>query len=272
VVSSLDCREIPVMVDNSQLQMLFDAIIINAIEAVADQCIIEISCSEQELAEEFIRSHPGSEYGSYVCFSVKDNGCGMNEETLKRIFEPFYSTKFAGRGLGMAAVYGIVKNHGGYISVDSKLDKGTLVEVYLPLLSLQESTVIAKTAEPAAKLTVLLIEDEEMLHTVEKRLLETLGYNVLIAKNGREALQLAKDYQKSVDLVLMDIHLPDITADILYLKLMEACPTMKIILCSGSAMEWTAQKALNAGAEGFFEKPFSLQKLNDALSKVINMC
>jgi len=194
----------------------------------------------------------------------------MDEETLGKIFEPFYSTKFAGRGLGMAAVYGIVKNNGGYISVDSKPGKGTLVEVYLPLF-LPGPAAIAKTAEPAEKLTILLIEDEETLHVVEKRLLETLGYDVLTVKNGREALHLLKDYHGTIDLVMMDVHLPDITADILYLKLIEARPVMKVLICSGSALEWTAQKALNAGAEGFIEKPFSLQKLNEALLKVIHM-
>ncbi len=270
VVSNLDCRESLIMTDSNQLRMLFNAITTNAIEAVTDQGRIEISCSEQKLTEEFIRSHPGSEYGSYVCFSVKDNGCGMDEETLGKIFEPFYSTKFAGRGLGMAAVYGIVKNNGGYISVDSKPGKGTLVEVYLPLF-LPGPAAIAKTAEPAEKLTILLIEDEETLHVVEKRLLETLGYDVLTVKNGREALHLLKDYHGTIDLVMMDVHLPDITADILYLKLIEARPVMKVLICSGSALEWTAQKALNAGAEGFIEKPFSLQKLNEALLKVIHM-
>ena len=264
VLSNLDCRESSVMADRSQLQMLFNAIFTNAIEAMSGQGKLEISCSNQELTRQFIGDHPGSEYGSFVCFSVKDNGCGMDEKTLERIYEPFYSTKFAGRGLGMAAAYGIVKNHGGYISIDSKTGQGTMVEVYLPLFP-PKTTAIAKTHELTATITILLIEDDEMLQDLEKRRLEALGYNVLSAHNGRQALQLAKKFQGTVDLALMDVHLPDIPADILYLQLMEICPAMKVLLCSGSALDWSAQKALNAGANGFIEKPFPMHKLREAL-------
>ena len=172
VVCNLDCRESLVMADSSQLQMLFDAIISNAVEAMNGQGRIEIYCSNQELTKQFLGDHPGSGYGPYVCFSVKDNGCGMNGKTLERIYEPFYSTKFAGRGLGMAAAYGIVKNHDGYISVDSKPGEGTLVKVYLPSL-LPKAAATAKTPG-MEKITILQIEDDEMLQGLEKEI-ESVG-------------------------------------------------------------------------------------------------
>ena len=267
VVSNLDCKESQIMADSGQLQMVFNAIITNAFEAIEDRGWIEISCKKQKLDKEFICSHPGSEYASYSCFSVRDNGCGMGEETLKRIFEPFYSTKFAGRGLGMAAVYGIVKNHDGYIVVESEPGNGTSVRVLLPL---EVSSDIAEISETAAKKTILLIEDEEMLRDVEKKILEALGYHVLLACNGKESLRLVKDYSDTIDMALMDVHLPDISADILYMKLIEVCPTMKVLLCSGSALEWTAQKALNAGAEGFIQKPFSKNAFAYAVRKALD--
>ncbi len=268
IVTNLSCNQDQIMADSSQLQMVFNAILTNAIEAIGgDRGWVEISCHNQELSEHFISTHPGSEYGSYVCFTIRDNGCGMGDETLKRIFEPFYSTKFAGRGLGMAAAYGIVKNHGGYITIESEPGSGTAVQVYLPL-EVPESSEIYKIAP---KKTVLLIEDEEILQDVEKSLLEALGYHVLVSGNGKDALRMVEDYNLTIDIALIDVHLPDITVDMLYLKLIKLRPAMKVFLCSGSALEWTSQKALNAGAEGFMQKPFSLQKLKEMLAKAGNM-
>ena len=97
-----------------------------------------------------------------------------------------------------------------------------------------------------------------------------LGYHVLLVKNGKEALRMAQDCNDTIDIAMMDVHLPDISADILYMKLIEARPAMKVLLCSGSALEWTAQKALNAGAEGFIQKPFSLNELKVKLAQAIN--
>ena len=267
IVSHLDCAKDRIMADNGQLEMVLNAIITNAVEAIDTRGKIEVSCYNLELTEQFISNQPGSENGSYVCFSVKDNGCGMSEEIRERIFEPFYSTKFAGRGLGMAAVYGIVKNHDGYIIVDSEPGSGTSVMVYLPLVVSE----VTANPETAAKKTVLLVEDEAMLYTVEKKLLERLGYHVLLAVNGKQSLQMVKDYNGTIDVALVDVHLPDITADILYMKLIELCPAIKVLLCSGSALEWTAQKALNAGAEGLLQKPFSLQELKETIAKALNM-
>lgn len=269
IISRMDCKEDLVVADRDQLMMACEAILTNAVEAMGGSGRIEISCNDLELTEEFIQNNPGSEYGSYITFRAKDNGPGMDEETLKRIFEPFYSTKFAGRGLGMAAVYGIVKNHGGYITVDSKPGAGTTVTIYLP-------SAIPATAElspgSAPAVTILLVEDEETVLEVEKRMLEVLGYHVLSAGNGKEALQVMKDHRGSIDAAIVDVHLPDITVDILYAKLIETCPTMKVLLCSGSSLEWTAQKALNAGAQGFIEKPFSMEELKEAFTKAINRC
>ncbi len=264
---NLHCRESLIVVDSGQLQMVLDSIVKNAVEAIEGQGRVEILCEKRQLREDFACKLSSIVDEDYACITVKDNGCGMDRDTLEKIFEPFYTTKFAGRGLGMAAVYGIVKNHGGYIVVDSKPGTGTSVELYLPL----KTQKISKNPEATAKATILLVEDEEVLQSVEKRLLEKLGYSVLLAGNGRQALQLAEKYEKTIDIALVDIYLPDINGDILSANLMKLCPALKIILCSATVPGWLTEKALAGGAQGFIKKPFALTELQEVLLKTINM-
>ena len=214
--------------------MVLSAAITNSVEAIENKGIIKVSVRQSKIDEQFIKKHPDAETGSYICLCVQDNGCGMDQETLERIFEPFFTTKFQGRGLGMASVYGIVKNHNGYITVDSEPGSGTKVQIFFPLLKeIVEEEPVELSAPEKGSGTIFLIEDEELVIEIGIKLLEHLGYRTLSAKNGEEALHIAKTFDGTIDLTLLDMGLPDIPGEVLYFHLKEALPDLKVIVCSG---------------------------------------
>ena len=161
--------------------MVLSAILANSSEAIEKGGCIQITCRNETVKEEKARDFPGLKHGAYVNLTIEDNGEGMDEETRSRVFEPFFTTKFQGRGLGMAAAYGIVKNHNGWISVESQLGKGTIVQFYFPAVLGAEAKRMKtpKIEQHKGSGTILLIEDEEMVMGVSRLLLERLGYRVL---------------------------------------------------------------------------------------------
>jgi len=210
----------------------------------------------------------------YVCLTIEDDGEGMDEETKDGIFEPFFTTKFQGRGMGMAAVYGIIKSHDGWIYVDSELGKGTVVRIYFPAVEAKEEikkeAVLRPTVEWAmGEGTILVIEDEEPLVGLFREILEILGYRALLARTGKEAVELAKTFDGQIDLALLDIKLPDMDGGRVYPLIMEARPDMKVIVCSGYSIYGPAQDILDAGAEGFIQKPFSIAPFAEKLKDVL---
>jgi PAS domain S-box-containing protein len=259
--------------DLMQMQMVLSALIANANEAMEGPGRIRIAAVDIDPDQDFLTRH-GLRPGHYVCLSVEDTGKGMDEETRKRIFDPFFTTHFLGRGLGMAAVYGIVKNHGGAIEVASALGKGTTVRIFLPAVQAEGSAPRAtggrkSGVEPDGKGTILVIEDEEMIMDLARALLERLGYRVVEAVTGKEALRMAKMFNGRIDLALLDIKLPDMSGGELYPLIMEARPDLKVVVCSGYAIDGPAQEILDAGADGFIQKPLSIQDLADKISELI---
>ena len=264
------CGTNQIEADSTQLQMVLSVVITNSVEAIEDKGIIKVSVRQSKIDEPFIEKHPGAEAGSYICLCVKDNGCGMEEETLEKIFEPFFTTKFQGRGLGMASVYGIVKNHNGYITVDSEPGGGTKVQIFFPLLKvIVEEEPVELSAPEKGSWTIFLIEDEEFVMEVGIKLLEHLGYRTLSAKNGEEALHIVKTFDGTIDLTLLDMGLPDIPGEVLYFHLKEARPDLEVIVCSGYTVDGPAQKVIDAGALDFIQKPYSLSSLSQVLSKYL---
>ncbi|MBT3260203.1 MAG: response regulator, partial [Deltaproteobacteria bacterium] len=229
----------------------------------------------KDVDEDFAKENPGLKPGRYVCLAVEDNGMGMDEETRNGIFEPFFTTKFQGRGMGMAAVYGIVKNHDGWISVDSEPGKGTVVRIYLPAISVESKEQGAKAAtqpdvEPATgEGTVLMIEDQDVVIEVTQVMLEKLGYRVMVAKTGKDAIHIAETFDGQIDLALLDIKLPDIDGRNLYPLIMEARSNLKVIVFSGYSIDGPAREILDAGAQGFIQKPFSIATLSEKLKEVL---
>lgn len=268
--TELTAEETPVEVDTSQMQMVLSAILANASEAIEGQGKIRIECTDVQIAPDGIPGTFPLSPGSYVCLTVQDNGRGMDEETRERIFEPFFTTKFQGRGMGMPAVYGVVRNHGGWISVDSVPGEGTTVRIYLPAAKgpepLQKKAATEKTKHAGV---ILLIEDEPMVMQVNRALLESLGYRVLAAETGDQALQTVRSEKGLLDLAILDVVLPDMEARELYSLLMEARPLLKVLVCSGYSIHGPVQEILDLGAQGFIQKPFTLKQLSAELERVM---
>ena len=264
-------KNIPhVKVDSAQMQMVLSAILANADEAAKGEGRIKITTRSVKVDSEFVKNHRDFYPGQYVTLTIEDHGKGMDGETLSRLFDPFFTTKFQGRGLGMAAVYGIIRNHHGLIFVDSKLGSGTLVRIYLPAVEEMPTELKAPSAEPGKwPGNILLIEDDAMVLEITQTLLERLGYQVIVAATGNDAIHLARTFNRDIDLALLDIKLPDMEGGTLYPLLMEARPDLKVIVCSGYSMDGPAKEILNAGAQEFMQKPFSLATLRSKLDKVL---
>ena len=255
--------------DNAQMQMVLSAILANSNEAIEDVGLIRIVAENKDVDEDFSKQHPGLKLGPYVCLTIEDDGKGMDEETRMGIFEPFFTTKFQGRGMGMAAVHGIIRNHDGWISVESELGKGTRVQIYLPAIEIEvEKPKEAKAEVATGSGTILMIEDEDVVIEVTQAMLEMLGYRVMVAKTGKDAIHIAETFDGQIDLALLDIKLPDIDGRNLYPLIMKARSNLKVIVFSGYSIDGPAREILDAGAQDFIQKPFSIATLSEKLKEV----
>ncbi len=266
----LTAEPINIEADMTQMQMALFAILANASEAIKDNGNIRVSLKKVETGEELAAKESELKPGPYACLTIEDNGMGMDSETQSKIFEPFYTTKGHGRGLGMAAVSGIIQNHNGWISVDSEPTKGTAVKIYLPIAGAR----VPEPTKPEAKISygtgnILLIEDEEIVMEVTRTMLEKLGYRVLGAKNGKEAVDVSQNFGEDIDLAILDIVLPDMPGNKVYSLIKKARPHLKVLIASGYSIEGPAREILEAGAQDFIQKPFSLAKLSGKLKTIL---
>ena len=297
VETDLSTDILKIEADPTQMRMVLSAVLANADEAMESEGRIRITTRHKDVGEEFVKHHPGLKPGSYVCLMVEDDGKGMDEETRRRIFEPFFTTRFMGRGLGMAAVYGIVKSHDGWIWVDSELGKGTAVRIYLPAIcppvpgdgrrvasararrpglpSLQAEKEEREVEERKPELvkgtgTILVIEDEEPLIKLNRMVLERSGYRVLEARTGKEAIDLARAFDGDIDLAILDIVLPDMNGKEVFRLIKEVRPDLKVLVCSGYDIYGPAEEIINAGAQGFIQKPYDLVAFSEKVKKVLD--
>jgi two-component system cell cycle sensor histidine kinase/response regulator CckA len=257
--------------DCTQMQMVLSAVLTNAAEAIDDEGWIWVTTRNERVGHEGTPHLSELNPGNYVRLTIRDEGKGMDESTRDRMFEPFFTTKHSGRGLGMSAVYGIIKNHGGGIIIDSELGKGTAVSIFLPTVEPQRK----KEKMPAAEVvqgwgTILVIDDEEMILNMSRVVLEKLGYRVIEARSGGEAVDLAKSFDGEIDLAILDYGLPDTPALKAYRLLKEARPRLKVILCSGYAIGEPIQEILDAGADDFIQKPFSIAGLSAKMRQILD--
>ena len=256
--------------DILQMQMVLAAILTNACEAIDGEGHIQISTQNVVIDERFSQESPDLSDGRYVSLTIEDNGRGMDESTRQRLFEPFYTTKLQGRGLGMAAVYGIIRNHGGSIEVDSEIGKGTRVIIYfpgledIPLQDKRSGTSVALGTE-----TILLVEDDAVVVDISRKILTRLGYQTLVAKTGEEAIKIFEKTDQKFDLMLLDMKLPDIDGKIVFSTLKETRPGTRVIIFSGYSLDGPVQEILDAGADGFVQKPFSLSTLSTQIREVL---
>jgi signal transduction histidine kinase/CheY-like chemotaxis protein len=261
-----------VAIDVTQMQTVLSGILSNASEAIESAGHVLISCRDDHITAEQSKETPGLVPGDYVVLSVTDDGKGMDEKTRQRIFEPFFSTKFQGRGLGMASVYGIIKNHDGWISVDSKPLRGTTIKIFLPAIKDEAPAIKSeRSLNMENSGTILVIEDEEMVLDVTTSMLQNLGYRVLAARSGEEALRIADSHDGQIDLALLDIILPDMGGKDIYPRLLASRPNLRVIVCSGYTLNGPAQEILKQGAQGFIQKPYTMAALSEKLSATIHL-
>ena len=274
----LDCySDLPlVQGDSSQLNQIVMNLIINAYESIGkEQGEIRVLLTETTTNDE----HPDKDYngkaippGSYVCLEVTDNGCGMNDESKWRIFEPFYTTKFSGRGLGMSAVLGIIHSHKGALQLHSQLGQGTTFKVYLPAQkkdSAKDRSVQLKTeSEWRGHGTILLAEDEAEIRYIVKTLLEMFGFTVVEAVNGKEALDLYQKSASDISLVMTDIGMPVMDGYALFHALKLIKPTLPIIISSGFGESDAITSIDPDEIAGLICKPYTAEKLKDVLKSI----
>ena len=266
----LSCGDGRVMADSTQLHMMFSAVFANAAEAIEKSGKISLRTAVKIFTEKPGEKYPGIEPGHYIFVSITDNGCGMDDETLERIFEPFFTTKFRGRGLGMASVYGIVANHNGHIFISSKPGEGSTVDIFLPIYPDGPAAVLpARPARKSCSGTILIVEDEELVANVILLMLQHLDYDYLAAKTAEEAQKLVTNYGGEIDIILLDMGLPDMPGNALYPILKRSLPQAKTIICSGYSIDGPARQLLRQGADAFLQKPFSIDSLKDTLINVL---
>ena len=260
-----------VEVDQSQMEQVMLNLFVNGCQAMSRQGEMILSSREVTLSEAFCQSYKRPP-GCYVHISLTDRGKGMDETTLARIFEPFFTTKDVGQGtgLGLATVYAIIKNHRGIIRVDSQPGQGTTFHIFLPVSA---KTALGETARDDACIpgagTILLVDDEDSVRMVAKRMLEQLGYQVLLAADGAEALAIYRREGHRFHLVILDMLMPGMGGAETYRQLKEMDPEVRVLLSSGYSLDGEAQQVMAAGARGFIQKPYRLTVLSHHVAKTI---
>ncbi|MBW2021213.1 MAG: response regulator, partial [Deltaproteobacteria bacterium] len=262
-----------VEVDRTQIDQVLLNLYVNAWQAMPEGGDLYIQTENVTLDENYIK-HFNLEPGNYVKISVTDTGVGMDEATRQRIFEPFFTTKGMGRGtgLGLAAVYGIIKNHGGIINVYSEKDKGTSFNVYLPRSEKEIAITEEKLSDEILKgsETILLVDDEDMVINVAPEMLKAMGYRVLLARSGKEAIEVYKNSKDNIDMVILDMVMPDMGGGGVYDRIKEINPNVKVLLSSGYSIDSQASEILERGCDGFIQKPFNIKDLSLSIRKVLD--
>ncbi|MGA7143294.1 MAG: response regulator, partial [Desulfobacterales bacterium] len=260
-----------IQADASQLEQVFMNLFVNAAEAMpkgGDLFLQTRNATHRDMKNKPYQPIPGK----YVKFRIKDNGTGMGKKTMARIFEPFFTTKEMGRGsgLGLASAYGIVKGHGGYIDVDSEKGNGSVFNIYLPVCEAQtrKDSEVSEAVEKGNE-TILLVDDEAVILEVGSQLLEKLGYTVIKAKNGEEAIQKYQENQQKIDMIILDMIMPDMGGSEVYEKIKKIDSEIKVLLSSGYSINEQAMEILNKGCNGFIQKPFSLKDLSKKIREVL---
>ena len=265
----------PVKMDPAQIDQILANLMVNSRDAIAGVGKITIETGKIEFDKHYCESHVGFVPGRYVLMAFSDDGCGMDKETLAKLFEPFFTTKEVGKGtgLGLATIYGIVKQNNGFINVYSEPGIGTTFKIYLPRQEPQEAAIELprKPAEvPTGTETVLLVEDEKSLLKFARMLLEELGYTVLAACSPREAIQLAKEYTSQIHLLMTDVVMPEMSGRDLCVLLEASQPGLKCLFMSGYTANVIAHHGVLDENLHFLQKPFSraalATKMREALS------
>ncbi len=268
--------------DEKQLQQLLANLVENAREAIGeDPGLIQVRLAQEDLEgdptledalETGLVGEDNLRGRAAVRLSVRDNGCGMEQQVLDRIFEPFYTTNFTGRGLGLAAVYGIIQGHGGALRVRSRPGAGSLFEVYLPLESEEQKPVDIPEPKPhgrdAKHPTILLVDDEAPVREVTRQMLEMLQYNTLIAPSGQRALDLFRA-NREIQCVLLDMMMPGMDGKEVFERMRSIRQDCRVVICSGYSREDLESSFRESAPAGYLQKPYSLEQLSSTLAEIL---
>jgi PAS domain S-box-containing protein len=265
-----------VKADATQLRQVVMNLIINASEAIGETkgtvAVRTMLVRLQDAAPAIEYPPDGLRSGSYVCIEVADTGCGMDEETQARMFDPFSTTKFQGRGLGLAAVLGIVRGHKGAITVSSEPGRGTTIRVLLPAVDRPAPRDSGVPSDPATwhgSGTVIVVDDEDIVRETAREMLAERGFEVLTAVDGRQGVELYRARANEIAVVLLDLTMPEMGGEEALEEMLRIRPEAKVILCSGYAEEDLKRRFAGKGAAGFIHKPFKVNELIGKLRGVL---
>lgn len=264
----------PIYADPGQMEQIVMNLCVNARDAMPDGGMLLIETKEVELDAAYCEFHAETTPGTYIRLSVTDSGCGMDKETMKRIFDPFYTTKEQGKGtgLGLATVYGIVKQHKANIQIYSEIDTGTTFTIYFPRVEGQDDqrTQTAVSIPAGGSETILLAEDDETIGRLTSRILESAGYTVLLANNGEEAMELGKKHLLRLDMALLDVVMPKKNGKEVYAALKQMRPDLPVLFCSGYSENAIHTNFVLDSGISLIQKPFSTAKLLEKVRQVLD--
>jgi CheY-like chemotaxis protein len=260
--------------DPTRLQQVFMNLALNARDAMPEGGVLRFDLSQWELRPQDTPIIPDMPPGKWVRIIVSDTGAGISSEVREHIFEPFFTTKPVGEGtgLGLAQVYGIVKQHDGYIDVHSQIGEGTTFIIYLPALKVARETEKISLASDAFRgrgQTVLVVEDDPTTRQALQALLEAQNYNVLLASDGIEALQCIENTATPIELVISDIVMPEMGGVALYQTLQEQYPDLKMLFITGHPLDKESRILLEEGGVHWLQKPFSVQGFSQTVKGLL---
>jgi two-component system, cell cycle sensor histidine kinase and response regulator CckA len=271
IILDLEPKITGVKADQGQIEQTLLNLYINASDAMPHGGTLTIKTAN--VTDKDIGNKPyKAKKGRYVLISVKDTGNGIDPKIIDRVFEPFFTTKglARGTGLGLASAYGIIKGHGGYIDVSSTLGKETTFSIYMP--STAESIIkdLALADELCAGAgTILLIDDEEIITYTGEQMLKKLGYNVIVAENGKKAIEIFRKEYKNINLVLLDMVMPGTSGLETFDRLREIDINAKVLLSSGYSLDGQAREIMDKGCDGFIQKPFTLKNISQKVKEIL---
>ncbi|MDY0221877.1 MAG: PAS domain-containing protein [Desulfobacterium sp.] len=265
----------PVKIDPSQIDQILANLCVNARDAITGVGKLTIEMETKSFNEQYCKQHSGFIPGDFVVLAVSDNGCGMDKDTLNNLFVPFFTTKEVnqGTGLGLATVYGIVKQNNGFINVYSEPGQGAIFKIYLPRFYAADETprvLVPENLMPTGSETILLVEDEPSILQMAGMMLELSGYSVLSAATPAEAIDLANSYVGKIHLLMTDVVMPKMDGRELAKKVIDICPAIKLLFMSGYTANIIADHGEVKEGVAFIQKPFSLKELTEKLRDVLD--
>jgi CheY-like chemotaxis protein len=260
--------------DPSQVGQIILNLAVNARDSMPDGGTLTISTTNSVISTDHSEFSRGVKKGEYVLLTVSDTGHGIDDELLPHIFEPFFTTKAVGKGtgLGLATVYGIVKQHNGHITCDSRSGIGTTFNVYVPTLITEKNTekLMVETPVIGGNETLLLVEDEELVRDLGREILADFGYEVIVAENGKSALDIYQEQKDRISLVILDLIMPEMDGRRCLKELLHMDRSARVLIASGYFEDITFDDEILSTAKGFILKPYDMRTLLQTVRKILD--